>query len=1370
MRKLLLLLFAFSSFGAGFAQVSYTVTQLDSRNGLSNSSVNCIFQDSDSLLWLATWDGLNMYDGTSFYVYNYKERGVAGSIGNSLVQQITEDNRKNIWITTIEGITRIEKKTGSIRNYYYAEERSRHVTEDQFFLVPDTSGNIYCFARSRGFLRYDASKDTFLHVPLPVHESDVQRIFFDGQKRLWVLDRSGNLSWSNISGSQENTAPKMAIAREVATALYVNDAVFFTDRNHRLFTYSYRQGVSRALAQLAEPVKAIEYYNDHYFLATGDRGLTVLDQHFKPADYLDQHLQGLANLHILSIKKGSRGILWCATDGNGILKISPRRQLFRHGIPAESDIYANKQVRAFCEVGDSLWVATKGNGIVSIPYDEASGTYLSEKATSIEGLDNKSVYCLFKGYENLVYVGSDGVGISVYDASNRDFVHWKQIEGSHKYYFESVYAILQDADSSIWLGTSGYGLIHLKLKKKNTGSWSIDSYKSYTFDGGMSGPANDIIYSLAYGSNRGIWVGCRYGGLSYFDRRTKLFQHFKAFEYEGSLSHNDVLAVHVDFHHVLWVGTSYGLNSIAEQALLSGEKPGFLHYTTEEGMPSNTIHAITSDAEGNTWCSTNGGIVKISGAKKDKIVCFKESDGLQSNEFSDGSVWQNDKGYVFFGGINGFNYFRPEEIWFPAAGFNLLLSDFTIGGKPVDEVGIHIIHYGSPQHVASTYIAEKRNNFFQLRFRPLDYQHPEKVVISYFLVGLDQEWKSLESDRKILYSNLTPGSYRLMIRWSLGDGTWSPEATAFHIRVKPHPAFSPPALLAYLLLLLTAFYLYYRYRKSRRAIHNQLVLEHALRQKDRELHQEKLDFFTNVAHELQTPLTLIAGSLERYQHKRTMRDGPEGEKNYFLSLVQQQAAKLTYLVQQLLDFRRAENGHLRVYPETLNVSQLLMNIVELFTPYAGARQLVFRCRIEPDIHFITDKDKLEKIMYNLLSNAVKHATPGAGEIGIELMREPGDRLCMTIENPGHIPQSRFDNIFEKFYILEKEADGKHSSGIGLAFTRELVRLLQGEITVSGSSDRVQFQFILDPYPVIHSRRQRETHPRPELPSHLLRSATEMQINEKQRSVAENNKRSLINNLEEGTRQSILVVEDDDAIRYLLRDTLEDTYIIYEAENGREAIEVIKRVIPDLIVSDIMMPEMDGLQLCNRVKETPETCHIPFILLTAKSDIDQKNDGYQAGADAYIPKPFHIPHLLIRIRRLLAHREKLQLFLENHLQPGSPHPHPTADPEDRQFLQHLLELVTRHIDNDELSADYLEKETNLSKKQLYRRTKSLTGMTPTEFIRHSRLQQAAHYLRSTQYTVSEIFYMTGFSNQSYFFREFKKEFQKSPLEYRKSHKI
>lgn len=1291
---------------------AYFVQQLDSRNGLSNSAINAIYQDGDHLLWAATWDGLNMYDGSSFHVYNYTKDHSFRSIGNNVVLQIGEDKRGQIWISTIEGVSRYDKQTGKFSNYFYERGQHSRISEQEYELVEDTAGQVFCLTRRDGLLRYDARLDSFVTGAAPAEGNRIVTAVFDADNRLWLLRSDGAME---VYGDGWRLLNRFS---GIAALFNAAGKILFTGQDRRLFMPDAALH-PQLLVQLPHALKAVTVYNDHYLFAWATQGLGVYDRRLKPASIFQHIEKQLAHMKITALAPGSEQILWCGTDGNGIVKIFPAARYFAKG-PA-----INKPVRAFCEVDGQLWTGTKGNGIVS------GGRAFTEE------LDNNSVFALCKGRDSLVYIGTDGKGLNIYDRRHRRFLRWQEIEGSSRLpFFASVYAILQDPDGSLWLGTSGYGLIHMRVERKGNTA-TIALFEQYTFNGTDTGPANDIIYALAEGPDHALWVGCRYGGLNLFDKGSKRFRLFKAFNYEGSLSHNDVLALYTDRQRRLWVGTSYGLNRMEENAVTAAQ-PQFEKFNTGNGLPNNTIHAITQDDNGLIWVSTNRGLARIDPATAD-ISHFQEQDGLQSNEFSDGAVWKSPDGYLYFGGIYGYNYFQPSKIRGRNSSPGLLVTGLQIARRPVEE-GLMVLRPG--QSMPANYSVKRRENFFELQLKAISFLQAEKCEFAYFLEGYDKAWQYSGGYGRIAYGNVPPGSYTLMVKWSNGEGVWSSETPLLQLTVEQYFWLTWPAFLLYLLVLSIAGSIFWLYRKNKLEMRHQLEMEHLLRKKEEEVHQEQLGFFTNIAHELQTPLTLIVGAAER-------RDN--------FSLIHQQASRLTYLVQQLLEFRRAEAGFLKNHFTQLNISTLLENIAALFIPIARQKGLQYSVQVMPGIIGLMDKDKLEKIMFNLLSNACKHS-PRDQQVTFRTALENG-KLEISVYNGGaHIPEAQQEKIFSRFFAADTHPQEKFSSGIGLAFTRQLVQLLEGNISVANEKEGVIFHVQL-PLTTTAEMPAEEDH----APSYLLQSVAADPLAQ-ELPAGLPNKLSRIDSLDAGDRKSILLVEDEYAIRQMLRELLCSQYIIYEAGTGLEALDLIRRTMPDLIISDIMMPDMNGLELCDRVKNAPSSCHIPFIILSARGTMDQQTEGYEAGADAYIPKPFQSAHLLVRVRKLLEYRERvLALFQKDHPL-GNIAETEMADA-DKQFLQDLVRYIEDQLDDVRLNAEQLEKHLHLSKMQLYRKLKALSDMTPGEFIRYVRLKQAAHLLVTTRLTVAEIFYRTGFNNQSYFFREFKKIYQCSPNEYR-----
>ena len=879
------------------------------------------------------------------------------------------------------------------------------------------------------------------------------------------------------------------------------------------------------------------------------------------------------------------------------------------------------------------------------------------------------------------------------------------------------------------------------------------------FNNSNTGPANDIIYTLAANNAEQLWIGCRYGGLNLFDKKTKKFRTFKAFTYQGSLSNNDVFFIYKDSRSRVWIGTSYGLNWI-ESADISREEPVFQKLTTADGLPNNTIHTIEEDRTGNIWVSTNRGLAKVNQANL-KIWYYQQSDGLQSNEFCDGAVWKDKLDNLFFGGTYGFNHFSPQDIrktsWRP----NLLLSGILMGGKTTEENGFVVLNPDNNQPL--DFSLNRKDNFFELDIKAISFLNAEKCEYAYYLEGYDNSWHTVGSEGKIIYSNISPGSYTLQIKWSNGDGIWTNEMPILKVDVKQYFWLTPFAFLVYFLMLLVLAGIIYRYRQNKLEIKHQLAVEHLLRTKEEEIHRDRIGFFTNIAHELQTPLTLILGSAERSLEKAT---GTANKKEpYFLSLIHQQASRLTYLLRQLLEFRKGEDGFLKNQYSFLNASELLINLAEPFIPLSEQSGMKYEVNIPAGITGWIDKDKLEKIIFNLLSNAFKHSGKNEQIIFSAEENKLSHELEITIANSGiQLSGIQPDQLFERFYTANQTGFGKEKfgTGIGLAFTQQLVALLNGQISASNENGWIIFKVFL-PLPQNPDAAD-SRHTTNNRPSYLYQAITTYTEPVTTLSAIENNKLAVLENLQGDQREKILIVEDEPGIRYLLKDILKNEYIIYEAENGQMALELIDKIEPDLIVCDVLMPEMNGLELCNKIKNDTVTCQIPFILLSARGSEDHHMEGYEVGADAYIAKPFHTVHLKLRIRKLLQYRQKMHDLFKND-KASDLLAADEIESGDKIFLTKMTRIIEDNIDEPELSAAFIEKAFSVSKMQLFRKVKTLTGLTPGEFIKHTRLKQAAQFLVSSHLTVSEIFYRTGFNNQSYFFREFKKRYNCSPNEYR-----
>jgi signal transduction histidine kinase/ligand-binding sensor domain-containing protein/DNA-binding response OmpR family regulator len=1341
----------------------FSLQQLDSRNGLSNSCVNYIYQDSDDLLWIGTWDGLNVYNGTGFHVFNFS-RSADGNIGSGVIKKITEDEQGRIWVITTQGLSQYNKKTGKFTNYFYSQVDFKKGAEVP--LMAMDAGRVYFFEK-RGPQTlvvhvYNDATGTFEKTgELPGEGAD--KVVFDSQHRLWIYRNTGVLSFVEFSKGRPVRHRNFPAGQHVNNLFFSGRQLFYTTAANQLYEINTLLPEQRLVASLPYPIQDLVKYGSQYLVASHTKGYQAFNEQFKPVPLQVRQGEELHDMQIKCMVAGSEQMLWMATDGNGLIKLAPYQRHFN--LVSQKDKIFNTAVRSFCETDGALWVGTKGNGIVTLPY-APDGHLLHQQAQSFKAdvLGNNAVYTIVKSKaSNALYIGSDGLGITLYDRATKQFIKWKDIKGTDKCgLVEYVYAIHEDEDGSLWLGTNGYGLMHVKLGRDAAGQWSVTSFKRYSFDGTDKGPSGDAIFAIVAGSNDQLWMACRDGGgLNVFNKRTGTFRSYKAFTYNGSISHNDVLSLFRDRQGTLWIGTSYGLNWVKEDEM-GAKQPVFGKLTVADGLPNNTVHAITADTDGDIWISTNNGLARVNQQAR-TIVRFKETDGLQSNEFSDGSVYRNATGNLFFGGVYGFNYFRPEDIHYNNAQPKLLLSALKLGSRIPEDNNLQVLEAGAKGE-NPFYVLPRSENFLALSIKAVSYSKADKCMYAYYLEGYDKQWNTLGVGGDIVYANLSPGEYTLKLKWSDGEGGWLKETTAFQLRVKQYIWLTWPAFAIYALILGSMVYALTRYRRNKLEMKHKLDMEHMMRRKEEELHQEKLNFFTNIAHELQTPLTLISAASERALGEGAKVAKPAANGQYFLSLIHSQSARLTYLLQQLMEFQKSGAGLVENQYVPLHVSAFLSNIFELFHPISEHKSLTLTTDIAPDVHASMDKDKLEKIIFNLLSNAFKH-TPNGEEISLSLRQEPGgEALIIEVANSGcTLSGAEVEKLFTRFFVGDAARVHKANTGIGLAFTQQLVGLLKGRIEATCDKDWIRFTVTL-PVTAITEAQEVASTSKAELPSSLIRTIITGEDDAGQQpSLSEQNKKALIESLH-SDKKTVLVVEDEMSIRHLLREVLSERYIVFEAATGSDAIWFMMKKLPHLIISDVMMPDMDGLTLCKKVKNTPSTCHIPFLLLSARSTPDQKHEGYECGADAYVAKPFNTAHLLLRVRKLLDYQQQLHTLFSADA-PATVNAEEIPNGTDKDFIVKVVEIIEKNISEQELNAALIEEQLSMSKMQLYRKMKSLTNMTPGEFIRQHRVRKAASLLVQTDLTVSEIFYQTGFNNQSYFFREFKKQYGCSPNEYR-----
>jgi len=1342
----------------------YSLEQLDNTKGLSNSSVNCIFQDSQNLLWIGTWDGLNRYDGNEFKIFR-PQPGDKNSLSNQVILKVGEDSKGYIWVLTMHGINRYDKQTDTFLPYYFSRNNKPPLSESEFNMALSHTKEVFCAVKDWGLGYYDGTKFQPLKSK-SIGNKTVKKIEFTTTGTLLALLEGGELwalSIKNTSNGKKLVSKASLVSANVKTFdVLPNDKICTVNKNGSAGITGLDSNFAKIIPQ--KKFESIVGCLPQGLVLSGRLGYTIIDPE---GNELVMHWSKyIKNQKITTLVKGNENVLWTGTDGDGVFKMYPLKKAFNLISKTQIPELDGGIVRAFLKADDnSFWIGTKGKGLFRFDSDFHSNPELplsyrnfSEANSQI----NNAVYALCKGKENFILIGTDGDGISVYDPRSSKIISWDQIEGTTSCdYFKSTYAIHQDPDGYIYLGTNGYGLIKLKIVRSGSGL-KVTKFKRFNAKTGVEGMlSSNIIFAITPADENELWIGTRLGGLNLFNMRTGKFRTYKNAPNEPkSLSNNDILCLVKDEGNKLWIGTSFGLSVLQEMD--SKGNATFKNFTVKDGLPNNTVHGIVPANKHSLWLSTNFGLSNFA-VDKGKFTNYSKNEGLQNNEFADGASYSDTaSGFIFMGGIKGFNYFLPQKIKESTAVPHLLIDRISGQNQATPYYQGLIISPNSTQW--PSIVLNHDQNFFDIHHTALTYTGNEKCQYAYELQGFDKTWNYIDNRKVISFTNVPRGNYSLYMKWTNADGVWSKPVHAIDIRVRPVWWQSNLAVTIYLLLGLSFILFVRSYYLKRHSLQQNILF----RKKEEELHENRLTFFTNIAHEFLTPLTLIVGPVQKLSEAHNLTD----RNQKFIHMIQRNASRLLFLTQQLLEFRKAEHNSLEITVRKFDLVNLIEQIAELFDDWAMDKNINYKLDIPPALPGWFDKDKLEKIIFNLMSNAFKY-TPVNGTITLKCEIENKDlkTLNITITNSGKgIPKEKLESLFDRFFLSDTNQTTDTElfrTGIGLAYIKKLVTVLRGEIIVSSVADvATTFTILVPCEKAAFAEKEIDN----EMSSTVLISNHLKNLLEE--SEETNNivpaKISALDAVQDN-RKKVMIVEDEKEIHLFLNDLLADKYQIITANNGVEALKLTEQELPDIIISDVMMPLMDGVDFCRNIKTNLRTCHIPFIMLTAKNSVAHRIEGLESGANSYIPKPFYPDHLLIRIQKLLEEKELiLQHFTQDSLV-GSIGDL-TVHSNEKDFVRSVIEVIRKNIDNENLQGAYLEKELGVSASHLYRKTRELFNMAPADLIRTIRLKYAAELLRKNVLTVSEICYKSGFNNRSYFYREFKKTYNTTPKNYQLQYKI
>ncbi len=1358
---------------------------INNSDGLMHNSIEVSFQDSRGYMWFGSSNGLYKYNGYEFKIYN-SELGNEQTLINNKINTITEDSKGTIWIGTNRGLCS------------YNRDLDVFVTK----FHDANSGKEFTFNKQ------------------------VNSLYIDSEATIWVGTLEGlyrlikKPSGYEISVFKANTKNNALTNSSItAIAAYENSLLIGTKKglNQLVFTDANQVIVSEINNKIIQKsyVSSLMVDDDASIWVGTDKGLhkMKLDAESTPEVslfYLASTHTVLANNSIQHICKIATNKIWISTYTSGVLELNTKEKtvtIHKQHPKNPNSLRSNEINSVFKDRFDVIWVSTTRGGVSKLDLHKKNITHFKNNVFDEQSLSGNVINCIAEISNGDIWVGTFGKGLNILrkGAKHQNFKKY----GLEALGSDNIRSICEDNYGNIWLGTMFQGLIQVKYKngkilkkvrysKENTNgklmlnkiSISFKDRKGDIWLGGdmnsglirlrpssnfgtfpeitqykkRKGNTNSLtsnrVFSIFEDSKNNLWVGFSDQGLVKISRDSNNnpihFQRIKGDNNNPSgLNNNFVCTIHEDVLNNIWIGTfGGGLNKIPKSEL-DKKSPSIEKYKMEQGLPSNEIYSILEDDEKDLWISTNNGISKYD-IRDQKFSNFGLNDNLQGLNFRRNASFKTKEGILYFGGINGFNSMNPYEFetnktppLTELVGFKLVNKEVPIGKEVLGKV---VLEKSISETDAIT--LNNEHNSFSIEFASLHFAAPNKNKYKYKLQGFDENWITANSDRRYAsYSNLSPGHYTFKVISSNSDGVWNNSPKELELTILPPLWKTWWAYILYVLFFLFLLWLFRRYVLISTDYKNNIKIEKLEQAKIKEVNKLKLEFFTNISHEFKTPLTLILGPL---QNILKMEDFNSNVKESLL-IMDRNANHLLRLINQVMDFRKAETKQLSIDKTKGNLVDFFKETIHSFKVLADEKDLKLGFESnQSELTVFFDWDKLEKIVNNLISNAIKY-TPEKGSIMVSLyILQDSSQIKICVKDTGvGIPKNKISKIFKRFYQVEETSTTNSlGSGVGLDLTKKLVDLLGGEIEVLSSVGKGSDFTVKIPLNVS------------KLNDDAIVSLEEMipefGVETDEQIVGD----TAVEKVEH--KPSLLIVEDNIDMQAFLKSSLKEKYEVVQAFDGEEGLSLALEIVPDIIISDVMMPNMGGIEFCNEIKQNEIVNHIPIILLTARASVDHRIEGLEVGADAYITKPFDMRFLKTKMKKLLDERAFLrEKFAVKGITLDSKHI--GLNNSEKTLLEKAEKVIEENLMNSDFRVEDLASALGFSKMQLYRKFKHIRGYTAGEFIRTYRVKKAALLLRETDLNVTEILYAIGFTNRSYFAKSFKKDFHMSPKEYGKKHR-
>jgi signal transduction histidine kinase/ligand-binding sensor domain-containing protein/DNA-binding response OmpR family regulator len=1345
---------------------------LRTEDGLTDGEINSIVQDSAGNMWFATWTGLIRHNGQSFNSYQ-PVLGDSSSLPEKKIKFLYTDSRNNLWIVSSLNLTRFKPESESFQTY-------------RFENYPPGSVNILFLSEIDNHLILCAVEGLFI---LPLNEAENENVQI---KPLQIFENGQPVQdYYQYSGSFKDVSVLIKNNTDAPSQLFLSHLI---DENDPFL-------VIDTLLQLDEHVNYLEYsdLNDLLYIATtnGIIPFNLQTGKFGTRTFAGQDIQ--------QILYASNQRLYCSLPYPKIVYFDLHSGLtgsYESNPYVAGSLIDNEIHTLFEDFSGNLWVGHQGQGISIMDLYRKKFWSFRREPHLTQTLNSNTIMC-FEGTENEIFIGSRTNGLNIVSKSETttnlpefrhlhyagDDVPGKTIDG--------IWDIEKQSDSLFWLGTD-LGLF--KLYRDGNSGWKTEQFQTEE-------PINFPIRKVFVDNNRNIWCGSHGYGLLFIpslknNKTGKYFRYENSIDDNKTLSDNVILSIFIDSGNRFWVGTNNGLNLLQnkyENLDLSGfgqprlrfkrfvaTKPEtdflnnneinsffenfngdiwiatqggginiyqpnserFSHITTEDGLPSNNVISMLPDEDGNLWISTNKGLACYNRFDDNpKFQVFTTADGIQGEIFMVNSFFKALDEQMFFGGDNGFTCFYPREIESNTIKPKIFLNELRIRNQTV-ELGDTIFRneiWEKTINEATRIAVPYKNNSISIGVSALHFQNPAKNQITYYLEGLFNSWYTVPARSEYVYlSNIPPGTYTFRAKTISADGLVSEDEKTLEIFVAAPWYLTNLALILFGLfgLALTYGFIFILVNRQK------LIYQKKMDKMTIENNENKMLFLTNIAHELRTPLSLIVAPVEDLVRNLNV----DGQWKNHMQLISRNSNYLLRLINQIIDFRKLHAGKLSFQPKKANIVRVVKDVVLNFKGYESSRNIQLKLNVPAEaVHVIIDVQKIEEVLYNLISNAFRHTFNGHSiTVSLEIANDTVDgknagTIQITVFNEGkEISEEDRERIFERFYKVDETAEG---AGIGLSFAKSLVEMHNGQIMVESVPGKgVSFCVKL---PFNHAD------------DFEAEKVIQLDNQDKEHIMQPVFKENFMD--WENGAPKILIAEDNQELREFLLTVLSRSYHCLVAENGSDGWQMIKKHQLALVISDIIMPGMNGLELCRKIKTTNETCHIPVLLLTAKNTPEQISEGFRFGADAYVTKPFDVSLLMTQTSRLIENRElikekyKAQNFM---VEVGD-----NISSRDDEFIHSVKEILEENISDADFNVNRLAVHLSISTTQLYRRIKELTGYSPVELIRIIKLQKAYTLLSKKNNTVKEVCYHTGFNNLSYFIKCFREHFGITPANFR-----